>query len=83
MGLSDFVFWCMLLTVSSLLLWPNHAKLHLEFDLLCRSRLLLLWLVIFRATNSLVLKTYFNPDEYWQALEVAHQLVFGYIPQQN
>jgi phosphatidylinositol glycan class B len=33
---------------------------------------------IFRILNSLYIKTYFDPDEYWQAQEVAHRLVFGY-----
>ena len=37
---------------------------------------LALWL--FRAANSLVVRTYFHPDEYWQSLEVAHVAVFGY-----
>ncbi|XP_038970951.1 GPI mannosyltransferase 3 isoform X2 [Phoenix dactylifera] len=32
----------------------------------------------FRATNSLLVQTYFNPDEHWQSLEVAHRIVFGY-----
>lgn len=32
----------------------------------------------FRALNSLLVQTYFNPDEHWQALEVAHRMVFGY-----
>uniref|UniRef100_A0A7C8YY08 Mannosyltransferase n=1 Tax=Opuntia streptacantha TaxID=393608 RepID=A0A7C8YY08_OPUST len=32
----------------------------------------------FRILNSLLVQTYFNPDEHWQSLEVAHQLVFGY-----
>ncbi|XP_010935902.1 mannosyltransferase APTG1 isoform X2 [Elaeis guineensis] len=32
----------------------------------------------FRATNSLLVLTYFNPDEHWQSLEVAHRIVFGY-----
>ena len=31
-----------------------------------------------RIVNSLVVQTYFNPDEHWQSLEVAHRLVFGY-----
>ncbi|KAJ4461566.1 putative GPI mannosyltransferase 3 [Paratrimastix pyriformis] len=35
-------------------------------------------LVLFRALNALCLQTAFNPDEYWQALEVAHALVFRY-----
>lgn len=32
----------------------------------------------FRAWNALVVRTSFNPDEYWQGPEVAHRLVFGY-----
>ncbi len=28
--------------------------------------------------NAVMVLTSFNPDEYWQALEVAHRLVFGY-----
>ncbi|GJT64865.1 GPI mannosyltransferase 3 [Tanacetum coccineum] len=28
--------------------------------------------------NSLFVQTYFNPDEHWQALEVAHRIAFGY-----
>ncbi|KAK3021164.1 hypothetical protein RJ639_045876 [Escallonia herrerae] len=31
-----------------------------------------------RMANSLLVQTYFNPDEHWQALEVAHRLTFGY-----
>ncbi|GAB4845153.1 Mannosyltransferase aptg1 [Ancistrocladus abbreviatus] len=31
-----------------------------------------------RVINALLLQTYFNPDEHWQALEVAHHIVFGY-----
>lgn len=32
----------------------------------------------FRILNSSITKTFFQPDEYWQALEPAHELVFGY-----
>ncbi|KAL5988042.1 Mannosyltransferase aptg1 [Asimina triloba] len=32
----------------------------------------------FRAVNALLVRTYFNPDEHWQSLEVAHRIVFGY-----
>lgn len=28
---------------------------------------------------TLLVKTFFNPDEYWQSLEVAHRLVFGCV----
>ncbi|KAK4802981.1 hypothetical protein SAY86_001184 [Trapa natans] len=34
--------------------------------------------VAFRAVNALLVQTYFNPDEHWQALEVAHKITFGY-----
>ncbi|KAJ9540669.1 hypothetical protein OSB04_027175 [Centaurea solstitialis] len=34
--------------------------------------------LIFRMINSLFVQTYFNPDEHWQALEVAHRVTFGY-----
>lgn len=39
---------------------------------------LLLGLILFRAVNSLLVRTYFSPDEYWQALEVGHRITFGY-----
>ncbi|CAM6090733.1 unnamed protein product [Calypogeia fissa] len=32
----------------------------------------------FRLLNAFLVRTYFNPDEHWQALEVAHRMVFGY-----
>lgn len=38
---------------------------------------LFLLLVAFRVVNALVVRTYFNPDEYLQGPEVAHKLVFG------
>ncbi|CAK9140301.1 unnamed protein product [Ilex paraguariensis] len=31
-----------------------------------------------RMANSLLVQTYFNPDEHWQSLEVAHRIAFGY-----
>lgn len=31
----------------------------------------------FRLANALLVQTYFNPDEHWQALEVAHRIAFG------
>lgn len=34
--------------------------------------------LLFRFVNALLVHTYFNPDEHWQALEVAHRVVFGY-----
>ena len=35
-------------------------------------------LVIFRTVNAFLSYTAFVPDEYWQSLEVAHNMVFGY-----
>lgn len=40
-------------------------------------RVFILCLII-RMINSLLVQTYFNPDEHWQALEVAHRVTFGY-----
>ena len=39
---------------------------------------LFLFVLLFRIVNALTVQTYFNPDEYWQSLEVAHYDVFGY-----
>ena len=33
-----------------------------------------------RAAQAVLVCTYFNPDEYWQSLEVAHEMVFGCGP---
>ena len=38
---------------------------------------LLSFLVGFRVVNSLLVWTYFNPDEFWQSVEVAHHMIFG------
>lgn len=35
-------------------------------------------LLVFRGLNALVVRTYFNPDEYWQSVEVAHLMAFDY-----
>jgi phosphatidylinositol glycan class B len=43
----------------------SHARL---FALLCA----------FRIGNALLCRTFFQPDEYYQTLEIAHRLVFGY-----
>lgn len=34
--------------------------------------------LLYRLINSLVVRSYFSPDEYWQSLEVAHNMIFGY-----
>jgi hypothetical protein len=39
---------------------------------------LMILIFLFRAYNAWILSTFYSPDEYWQSLEVAHELVFGY-----
>ncbi|KAL3535287.1 hypothetical protein ACH5RR_003748 [Cinchona calisaya] len=34
--------------------------------------------LVVRIVNALLVQTYFNPDEHWQALEVAHKITFRY-----
>lgn len=36
------------------------------------------YLIAFRIINALLCTTFFQPDEFFQSLEVAHRLVFGY-----
>lgn len=43
-----------------------------------REALLFCFLVVFRVFNALCISTFFQPDEYWQSLEPAHKLVYGY-----
>lgn len=52
-------------------------KLEESFPCLSERRVFLLCLAV-RVLNSLLVQTYFNPDEHWQALEVAHRIAFGY-----
>lgn len=44
--------------------WPNSRVLAL--------------LMVFRWLNVALVQTSFVPDEYWQSLEVAHNMIFGY-----
>ena len=39
---------------------------------------IILFLFAFRLFNSVIVTTYFDPDEHWQSLEIAHGWVFGY-----
>ncbi|KDN42090.1 glycosyltransferase family 22 protein [Tilletiaria anomala UBC 951] len=39
---------------------------------------LFLMILIFRLAHALLLRTFFQPDEYWQSQEIAHHIVFGY-----
>lgn len=38
---------------------------------------LFVWICIYRLTNAWMIRTQFDPDEYWQTLEPAYCLVFG------
>lgn len=57
---------------------PNEFLVHLAMQSTeMSSRRLFAALVCFRVVNALLVRTYFNPDEFWQSTEVAHRLVFG------
>ncbi|KAF6156388.1 hypothetical protein GIB67_031509 [Kingdonia uniflora] len=53
---------------------PKPSKL----DIFSSSKRVFALCLVFRMANSLMIQTYFNPDEHWQALEVAHRISFGY-----
>lgn len=35
-------------------------------------------IIAFRIVNALLTQTFYQPDEFWQSLEVAHRIAFGY-----
>lgn len=47
--------------------------------LLSSTTTLFLGLLALRVVNALVIQTQFSPDEYWQTVEVAHNMVFGSV----
>lgn len=51
---------------------------HIEVQSLRLQKTLIFTVVAVRFLNTFFPVTSFVPDEYWQALEVAHRLVFGY-----
>lgn len=51
---------------------PPLLKLMLSNDWI-----LFLGLLAFRTINGLAIQTMYVPDEYWQSLEVAHNMAFG------
>jgi phosphatidylinositol glycan class B len=58
---------------------PKDHTSHTPAETTQLSRLQLTVLVIlFRLANASLVWTQFDPDEFWQAHEVAHKLVFGY-----
>jgi len=60
---------------------PSSSSSFFFFSSSLPSFSLWLALVAFRVVNAWTVRTYFNPDEYWQGPEVAHKLVFdsGYL----
>ncbi|KAH7569299.1 hypothetical protein JRO89_XS06G0140200 [Xanthoceras sorbifolium] len=56
----------------------DKIKSPLESDLFSSDKTIFAACLAFRVANALLIQTYFNPDEHWQALEVAHRIVFGY-----
>lgn len=62
----------------------HHPHLHRPypsdsmFKTVCISGPIFSILVGFRLINAFICTTFFVPDEYWQSLEVAHRMVFGY-----
>lgn len=51
---------------------PGLPTAQRSYDLIIISML-----VVFRAVNALAVKTFFQPDEYFQSLEPAWQAAFG------
>ncbi|KAK4853917.1 hypothetical protein QYF36_016428 [Acer negundo] len=56
----------------------DNIKSEPESDLFSSDKTIFAACLAFRVVNALLIQTYFNPDEHWQALEVAHHIVFGY-----
>lgn len=56
---------------------PNPKRDSKIQALLTSSREVFILCLVARSINSLLVQTYFNPDEHWQALEVAHHITFG------
>lgn len=55
-----------------------HAERSTQPDERMRTSHVLGYLIAFRIVNALLCTTFFQPDEFFQSLEVAHRLVFGY-----
>jgi hypothetical protein len=46
--------------------------------LMASDKTIFLGLLVIRLVNSLLIQTWFVPDEFWQSVEVAHKMVFKY-----
>ncbi|XAR51226.1 Dolichyl-P-Man:Man(6)GlcNAc(2)-PP-dolichol alpha-1,2-mannosyltransferase [Bertholletia excelsa] len=53
------------------------GQISCSIQTLSSEKVFLICLAI-RMANALLVQTYFNPDEHWQSLEVAHHVAFGY-----
>lgn len=53
----------------------------MRINFLTRSSNIFFIMLVFRVFNSIFISTFFDPDEYYQSLEVAHNIVFkrGYV----
>ena len=49
------------------------------FEAMSSNSFIFLSLVGFRIFDGLFVRTYFNPDEFWQSMEVAHNRAFGFV----
>lgn len=47
-------------------------------DMKLRDNVVFQFILSIRLTSVVLVQTFYVPDEYWQSLEVAHKLVFGY-----
>ncbi|CAN8299895.1 unnamed protein product [Cochlearia groenlandica] len=56
----------------------SSSSLSSKSDRTRSTRRIFVFCLAFRVVNALLIQTYFNPDEHWQSLEVAHRTVFGY-----
>ena len=54
----------------------GHSLLRL---MLTNDWILFLGLLSFRTINALMIQTSYVPDEYWQSVEVAHNMAYGYV----
>lgn len=57
----------------------DYHKPLTKSDLFSSTKTVFALCLAFRVANALLVQTYFNPDEHWQALEVAHRIAFGYL----
>jgi hypothetical protein len=75
----DFV--CYFVPIFGLICTRRYSPLFFLEGVIMQLQQLPLWLplVLLRALHACLLQTHFNPDEYWQSLEVAHVMVFGYV----